>query len=262
MTTATAYADLKSSLSLWRIWTKLALQEIKLRYRRSSLGPFWITLSMLITICCMGFLYSYLFRVDLREYFPYLASGIISWGLVSSLINESPNCLIDSENYIKNINLPFTSFLLQLTLRNLIIFTHNLLAFLPIIFLFNVPLRGASLLIFPGIFILSINAILYGTVLGIIGVRYRDFSQIITSLTQIGFFLTPIMWSEDLLPKRLHGLLEFNPFYQLLNLVRKPMLGELLNLQNFIAVGIMTVVGSFSFYLVVNRYKYRIVFWL
>lgn len=262
MTTRTAQADLKDSLSHWRIWTKLALQDIQMRYRRSSLGPFWITLSMSTTICCMGFLYAYLFRVDMHEYFPYLASGIISWGLLSTLVNETPNCLIDSENYVKNINIPFTSFLLQLVLRNLIIFLHNAVVFLPIIILFDVPIRAASLFIFPGILILSINTVLYGAVLSFIGVRYRDFSQIVFSVTQIGFFLTPIIWSKDLLPTRLHGLLEFNPFYQFLNLIRKPMLGELLTFENFLGITALTLVGLLLFYFVVNKYKNRVVFWL
>lgn len=257
-----AYSELKKSFSLWRIWTTLALQDIKLRYRRSTLGPFWITMSMAITICCMGFLYSYLFQINLHQYFPYLASGIISWGLVAGLVNESPSCFIDSENYIKNINLPFTTFLLQLTLRNLIIFMHNLLVFLPIIYFFNVQLNAYSLFIFLGVFILTINSVCYGTVLAIIGVRYRDFPQIAISLTQVGFFLTPIMWSEELLPDRLLLPLEFNPFYQILNLVRKPMLGELLTSQNLLAISILTFIGVFLFYFVTKKYKDRVVFWL
>src|SRR5476651_1250046 len=70
-----AIEDIQSGLTKWPIWLMLAYQDIKLRYRRSVLGPFWITLSMAITVYSMGFLYSRLFNVDLAHYFPFLVSG-------------------------------------------------------------------------------------------------------------------------------------------------------------------------------------------
>src|SRR5476651_1663163 len=78
--------DVFQGFKQWDVWLTLGWQDIRLRYRRSTLGPFWITLSMGITIFGMAFLYSYLFKMDTRAYFPYLAAGMIIWGFFSTLI--------------------------------------------------------------------------------------------------------------------------------------------------------------------------------
>src|SRR5438128_5122767 len=83
-----AWQDLKEGWRKWPIWLMLAYQDIKLRYRRSVLGPFWITLSMAISVYSMGYLYGHLFHSDLQVYFPFLVSGMISWALISSLISD------------------------------------------------------------------------------------------------------------------------------------------------------------------------------
>src|SRR5579883_1569471 len=83
-----ALRDMKDGLRKWRVWMMLAYQDIKLRYRRSVLGPFWITLSMAITVYSMGFLYSHLFHTDFQTYFPFLVGGMVTWALISSQINE------------------------------------------------------------------------------------------------------------------------------------------------------------------------------
>src|SRR5438876_107693 len=83
-----ALQDFKNGLSSVNIWLMLAYQDIKLRYRRSILGPFWITISMAITVYTMGFLYGHLFHMDLQLYYPHLVSGMLAWALIASSITE------------------------------------------------------------------------------------------------------------------------------------------------------------------------------
>src|SRR5690242_11037894 len=74
-----AINDLVNGLKKWNIWLMLAYQDVKLRYRRSVLGPFWITISMAITVYSMGFLYGHLFHSKLQTYFPFLVAGMLGW---------------------------------------------------------------------------------------------------------------------------------------------------------------------------------------
>ena len=69
---AIAVKDVSSGLAAWRIWTMLASNDIKQRYRRSTLGQFWLTLSMAIMIFSMGAVYSILFTSRLRPLSPIL----------------------------------------------------------------------------------------------------------------------------------------------------------------------------------------------
>src|SRR5205085_8658147 len=78
-----ALDDVIGGLRAHAVWGELARMDIRQRYRRSVLGPFWITISMVIWILAIGPLYSLLLGVGSKEFIPYLAMGIISWGLVS-----------------------------------------------------------------------------------------------------------------------------------------------------------------------------------
>lgn len=153
-------------------------------------------------------------------------------------------------------------FMMRLILRNAIVFLHNILVFVPIILIFHLGIGYRGFLIIPGLIIIGINAICWGTLIGIVGTRYRDFSQIVNSLVQIVFFLTPIMWMPASLPERLQWVVEFNPFNQFINLIRMPLLNQDVSSFTFLIVGMVTLIGFFSYACFIGKYKHRIVFWL
>lgn len=254
--------ELKSLRTHWQMWYLLGSQDIKLRYRRSTIGPFWLTISTAVTIYTMGFLYSYLFKVNIHTYFPYLASGIICWTFISTLVQESSSALIESVTYIKNQSSYISIFLMRLILRNCIVLFHNLLVFIPIAIYLKLGINWQTFLIIPGLVILCINAFAWGGVIAILGTRYRDFDQIIKSLMQVVFFTTPIMWLPTLLPEEYHWIIAVNPFAQYLALIRNPLLGHGFELSTLISIGILSFVGLGLFALCINKYKHRIVFWL
>lgn len=83
---ALAWNDFDTSLSSWRMWLLLGMNDIRQRYRRSRLGQFWITLAMATTIVSLGLLYAYLFKQPLAQYLPYLGTSFVVWGLLSSVV--------------------------------------------------------------------------------------------------------------------------------------------------------------------------------
>ena len=246
----------------WPIWLMLGSQDIKLRYRRSMIGPFWITISMVVTIYSLGFLYGHLFKVNLENYFPYLASGIIGWSFISVLLLESSNAFIEAENYIKNQDSYMSIFMMRLVLRNTIILMHNMLAFIPIIFIFHTGVSVKMLFLIPGVFLIGINAVCWGTLVGMIGTRYRDFTQIVSSFIQVVFFLTPVMWMPYLLPEKSQWIVAYNPFNQFLNLIRAPLMNEVIGLHNLMAVLFLSIIGFLLYACYLRKYKHCIVFWL
>ena len=240
----------------------LGTQDIKLRYRCSSIGPLWISINMAITVCCMGFLYGHLFKINIGEYFPYLTSGIIGWSFISTLILEGSNAFIESESYIKNQDSFISLFMMRIFFRNIIILAHNLLIFIPIIFIFSIGMSFKTLLFIPGLFIIGFNVMTWGTLLSIITTRYRDFNPIISSFMQIVFFLTPIMWMPNLLPEKLQWVVSYNPFYQFLNLIREPLLNNMISSQTLMIVSLVSLLGMMLYAYFLNKFKYHIVFWL
>ena len=127
-----AWADWWEGTRRTDIWWTLAWFDIVLRYRRSMLGPLWLTLSMGAMIGGMGPLYSSLFGTELSKFFPHLALGIIFWGFFSSMVTDSCNAFIGSANYLKQGYFPISLFVWRSMARNLIQFAHQIVLYIPV----------------------------------------------------------------------------------------------------------------------------------
>lgn len=235
--------------------------EIKQRYRRSVLGPFWITLSMAALIGGMGPLYGRLFGQDLSTYFAYLAVGVVTWMLVSSLVTEGCNCLISAEPYITQTNLPISIHVLRTVWKNLIMFAHNFVVVI-IVLLYYRPSMGWSALLVPvALLFVVLNGLWIGLVLGLLCVRFRDIPPTVTSAIQVVFFLTPVMWRPDML-KDQRWVADINPLFHLVEIVRAPLIGYGFPYASWIAVIGMTIGGSVLAVWLFSRYRTRIAYWV
>jgi len=257
-----ALDEVKAIKQHWLIWYTLGFQDIQLRYRRSALGPLWLTLSTAVMIYSMGFLYSHLFKLDLHQYFPYLASGFICWQYIATLLNESSNAYIDAMNYLQNQRTFYSLFEMRIVLRNLLIFAHNFLAFIPIALIFHTGFGWHSLMLFPGLILLSVNGFFWGSVIAALSTRYRDIQQIVGSIIQVVFFVTPVMWMPSLLPERVRWFFDWNPFAQFLAIIRAPLMNQPVSSQAFLVVSLITLLGIYLYMVVMSRVKNRLVFWL
>lgn len=257
-----ALNDIIAGILAWRIWLLLSWQDIRLRYRRSQIGPFWITISMAITIYSMGFLYGKLFKMDLAYYFPFLATGLLTWNLLLNIVNDSTISLFEGGNFLKQMKLPFIIFTLKIVSRNAIVFFHNILAVIPILIFSHTNFGWHTLLALLGLIIILLNGIVYGLLLGMIGARFRDIVQIITSLMQVIFFVTPVMWAPKVLPEKYMFIASYNPFTHFLELIRTPLMGGIPSCVNYIVTLGVFVVGLLLMLLVFTRSRHRIIYWL
>ncbi len=258
-----AFQDIFLGFKSWRIWLLLGWQDIRLRYRRSTLGPFWITLSMAAMIYSMGFLYGKLFKVELDVYYPYLATGLVTWAFIAALINDGADALSNASSFIKQIKLPFSIYILRVLTNNFIVFLHNILAIIPILLFFNTSITPLLLLILLlNLVLLLLCGFCYGFVFSLLGARYQDIKPIIGSILQIFFLLTPIIWLPSMLPERFDYFADYNPFYQLVNLLREPLMGQMPSMFTYQYIAVMIVFGFASMLFLLWRTRHRIAFWL
>lgn len=259
-----AYADIKQAIVQWRVWLMLAYQDIKLRYRRSVLGPFWITLSMAITVYSMGYLYGHLFHIELEEYYPFLVAGMLSWSLISTVVTDMIDGLVNSESLITQIKMPYTLYIHRIASRNIIIFFHNILVIVPVLAIFHqhAKVNFYTLLLIPSLIVIYFNSITYGIILGTIGARYRDVSQIVKSLIQVIFFVTPVMWAPNTLGRRGNLIVDWNPFYSFIEIIRQPLLGHLPTPMNICMVFAISMLGFIVSMKMLVKYRARIIYWL
>lgn len=260
--TKLALLDIFQGITNWRIWLLLSWQDIKLRYRRSQLGPFWITISMAITIYTMGFLYGHLFKNNLTVYFPHLAAGMLIWALISTIINESTVSFIEGEGYLKQIKMPFTIYIMRVVSRNFIVFLHNILVLVPVLLYFHVHVGWHVLIVFFSLLIVLTNGFIYGILFAMLGARFRDIAVIMQNLIQVAFFLTPIMWMPESLPSKLLWVIRFNPFAQFVDIVRAPLLGQPITLYTLVFNVSFIIIGILLVFFIFQKFRRRIVYWV
>ena len=255
-------ADIRQGLKNWRIWLMLAWNDVRRRYRRSGLGQFWLTLSMAMMIGGLGFVYSRLFGVDVTKYLPYIAVTFVAWGVISSLVNESCNAFIENESMLRHMYLPRSLFVFRVIARTLIIAAHNVLI-IPVVFVyFDVGLNLNIVWFTAGLALVVANGFWFGFFLAIVCARFRDIPQIVTSIMQIVFFITPIMFLPEQLARRGIAVLKWNPFANLLEVVCNPILGMHPSEWALASCSVMAVVGFLIVMPFAGRYAPRAVYWL
>lgn len=256
-----AWRDLGGALTATETWAFLGGHDIRQRYRRSVLGPFWITLSTAILIGGLGVMYAGLFKMDVRDYIPYLAAGMITWNFMSTVLNESCFVFTGAEGSIKAARIPLSSYVLRLVWRNILVFLHNAVVLVAVIVWF-LPFNPIGLLLAVlGLAVIGVFLFWASLMVGLLSARFRDIPQIIVNVLQVVFFMTPIMWRADVLNTRM-WIAEINPFYYMLELVRNPLLGQPLTWTLWGHVGVVMLCTAAISFLLFARFRTRIVYWL
>lgn len=254
-------SDIFIGVSAAQVWGTLGWHDIRQRYRRSVLGPFWFTLSTAIMVAVLGALYSTLLNQEIANYLPYLAVGLVVWQYLASSVMEGCNAFIGSAYLIKQIRLPLTIHVCRIVWRNFVILLHSLPVVLGALLVLGHAITWEFLLIPVALVILLLHTVWIGVVLGILCARFRDIAPIVANLVQVAFFFTPVMWSPEILKDRA-WVATYNPLYHLIEIVRAPVLGHPILIESwFWAVGFLVIGFGFAQYLM-QRFRNRIPYWL
>ena len=257
-----ALSDVAGGLSNWKMWGRLGWQETKRRYRRTVIGPFWTTLSLSIFIVTLGILWAQLWKQDPKAYLPFLTAGMLAWGLVSTIITEGCSSFIAAEGLIKSMSFSYTLLTCAVVWRNFIVFLHNFVIYVGVMLYAGVAVTTNTMLILPGLFLISINGIWVCILLGMMCSRFRDIQQIVSSILQVSMFVTPIFWAPEQLGARFSKFVDFNPLYHYVDIIRSPLLGRAPAMLSWEMVVAGTLVGWALTLFVYSRFRRRLPYWL
>lgn len=256
-----AVRDFKQSAAQHRVWMHLGWVEIKQRYRRSVIGPWWISLSMLIFIFMMGIVFSRLFHQKLDEYIPFFTAGFLFWTFISTSVSEAAEIFRANVGFIKQMNLPYNLYLFKHLVRQLICLMHNAVVYVLVCVFFQFNPGWNLLWVIPGLFLLTVNMYWVCSLVSFACTRFRDVVPIISSCVQIAFFVTPISWTPRLLDQN-SAILKWNPLVYLLEIVSAPCLGSVPSLTSYTVVSALAVGGCVLSFFVFARLRTRIAFWV
>lgn len=259
----TAGQDLVRGLASWQLYGRLGWSDVKRRYRRTVLGPFWGAVNLALMVTALSGVGVGLWNQSAATYVPFLTSGLVVWVLISTMVTESTTVLVFGKNFLRQIRFDYSILIYALIWRNLITFLHNMLVYAVVVLAFAPSLlRPVTLLAIPALCLVFVNGAWIAVVLGICCLRYSDLQQLVGTLIQISIFITPIFWPEGLLtgPSR-HVFVTWNPVYHLIEIVRAPLIGQLPPLFTCYVVLGMAVAGWILAFLMFRSLRPRIAYW-
>ena len=268
MTFGAAFKDLVQGAKQRELWLMLGLQDIKQRYRRSVLGPFWITIATGVMALALGLLYSMLFQLPLADFLPHVTVGLIMWNFISGAIKEGSTIFIDNEGLIKQLPAPLSVHVYRLVWRQTLFLGHNLIIWLLLILIFPRTLGWEFFLVIPGMLLLIVNGVWVAMFFGIVATRFRDVAPLLEALTQLLFYVTPIVWTTKTLTDQGGAvadrarIAEINPLYHYLEIVRAPMIGEPVAAYHWWIVLAFTAVGLLVAMLAMRQWRFRVSYWV
>ena len=253
--------DISIGLSQWELWGAMAWQDIKQRYRSSILGPFWVTISMGVLVLMWSLIFGQIMKVPTSEYLSFLTLGFVVWLWMSNTMNESTVLFAVAQRYIKQMRQPTTLFIFRLIAKNLIVFAHNFAVYLIVAIFAGLNPGWTGLLAIPGMILGIVTMFWVSLLFAMFGARFRDFPQIVHSIVQVVFYVTPILWRPDLLGGKRQFLIDYNPVYYFIEIVRAPLLGHMPPIGYWKVTILATFAATLFVFPLFRRFRGRVAYW-
>jgi lipopolysaccharide transport system permease protein len=239
----------------WPVWHIIGIGDLRHRYARSKLGPLWLILSI-------STVWSLIWNQPLRELMPFIGIGFIVWTYLSQAITECTTVFTSQADMYLNQRMNFSVSISSIIYKNTIILAHSSIIALALILIFGVPINWHDLRIVPAFILVWIVTLWLGYILAMICVRYCHIIQVINSWFLVLFFVTPITWKRDFLRPEHRFIIDWNPFGQLLELLRNPLLGQPVSSHAWITTIVIGVGSALLGLPVIGRYQRRMIFWM
>ena len=257
-----ALDDIVAGVMSWRIWQMLGTNDVRSRYRRSTLGPFWNSLSMAVQALVTAFVFGFLFNLPNERYLPFLCLSLVLWFFIVSTVNEGASAFISAGELILQVRRPFTVYIMQVMWRNLIIFGHTIVIFFVVAFLYGQFPGPVYLLAIPGFVLLVLNVAWASFLSAILSTRFRDVPMIVQNAFTVLFWLTPIVYMPNQLGGYVEQMVRLNPLTHVVQVVRDPLLLSQPTLENWVVATSTALVGWAVTLLTFARFRSRIAYWL
>ena len=239
----------------------LALTDTRARYKKSILGPLWLTLGNLVGVLGLSVVWAALLKEDMHSFVPSLTIGLIIWQLVAGAISDGPTTFIRQAGIIRNVSIPLWFFVVRALSRQIINLAHNLVIVFGVIWYFDFPLQAVTWLALPGLLLVILNLFWMMYFLGMLGARFRDIEYLINSFLTLLYFISPVIFRQDLLPLSME-IIWANPFSYFIEIIRAPFLGNTPDATSYIVTISMLLAGSSMTLLFQHLHGKRVVFWV
>ncbi|WP_300540907.1 ABC transporter permease [Maricaulis sp.] len=233
--------DIWTGLTMVELWRTFAWDEIKQRYRRSVLGVSWIVVSFLMFVAGVSFFFSGFSGRELDSFIVYVALGYAAFIFITGNFIDGCQVFTSSHVWIKAMPLPYSVHVYRSLFRSFLIFALQMAVVVPIMMWMGWRPSFLSLLAVPALLVYVLNAVAVQYMLGLVSARFEDVGHLVTSITRLLIFVTPILWVREGLDGTRAFAADLNPLTHYVEIFRSPLLGEMPRTTSWLVVCILTL---------------------
>jgi lipopolysaccharide transport system permease protein len=197
----------------------LVAREFANRTSQTVLGGAWLFIQPVLQFFALWFLFDFILRVRMPDitdsYANYLMVALVPWFMISELLNRSLEVMREFASLYQRTRFPME--LLPLVPILLSVFIYSVVYFFILLILDGPKAALISVLIIP---VLGLLLIPLCYLLAVIGVFIQDLARVISFFITLAFYLTPILYTPEMVPEAVRGLFVFNPIADLMAVIR------------------------------------------
>ncbi len=209
----------------WRygyLLESLVAREIKVRYRRSVLGVLWTLLNPIMMMAIFTVVFSTLFARTLHDFPIYFLSANLTWHFFAGGTNLAMTSMVRNSGLYKRIYVPKYIFVLAAVLSETVNFMISLIPLAAIMLIYGHPVTPAILFVPVAFVILLILSTGVSFIVATIAVFFDDITQFYQVILQALMYLTALFYPISIVPESWRAVIELNPLYHMVQLIREP----------------------------------------
>ena len=255
--------DIRAGIRSWPVWWTLTWYSMRSQYRRTYVGPWWMTLQQVIFVAGLSVVFGLLFKQDLQTFVPYVAIGFIAFSWMTGMIQGGAQSIVSNAASIKTTPGPLSVFALRTFASSTLQFLHDAVVIVAVVIIFRVQITWSVVLVPVALVLIAVNGVAGALWLGPLCARYRDVGELTSSVVRVLFFLTPVFWvTSDLSQTARLALQVWNPIAYFLEFLRAPLLGQMPSLATIVGAFAITAVNVLVGVLYFSRARDRLAYWL
>lgn len=243
--------------------TYLVGRELKVRYRRSTIGFAWTMLQPLMTMLVLQMVFSAIFRFEIYNYPVYALSGILFWSFFSQSIVTSMNSLRANAGLLTKLPVPKSVFPISTVIAGVINLLFALIPLFAILIVTGHPLRPSLMFLPVAILLAALFTLGAGLVLSPLAAFFTDVIELVGVGLTLTMYLTPIFYPIEIIPESFRWVVRFNPLRSVLEVFRDPIYyGKIPPLTHLSVTVVVVLVSVVVGVLVFRRSSDRIAFYV
>ncbi len=199
---------------------QLVNRDFKVKYKRSVLGVFWSFLNPLLIMAVQYVVFSTLFKNNTENYAVYLLVGTVFFNFFNEACGLGLSSITGNAFLIKKVYMPKYIYPLSRLISSLINLVLSLIPLLIVMLITKTPWTWNLLLLFFDIFCLLIFTFGVVLILSTLMTFFQDTQFLWTVVSMVWMYLTPIFYTEDIIPAKFQKLYHINPMYQYIKFAR------------------------------------------